>query len=140
MAATVLNRLAAWTGEGGYRTAAERAIRTVAPFVERYPTAFAQWLSAIDFALGDAVEVAIVGEPGDAATQALLEPVATGYRPNQVLAVTADGDSSAVPLLQDRVQVDGKATAYLCRGFACRMPVTDAAALREQLQEPASVA
>jgi uncharacterized protein YyaL (SSP411 family) len=140
MAATVLNRLAAWTGEGGYRTAAERAIRTVAPSVERYPTAFAQWLSAIDFALGDAVEVAIVGEPGDAATQALLEPVATGYRPNQVLAVTADGDSSAVPLLQDRVQVDGKATAYLCRGFACRMPVTDAAALREQLQEPASVA
>ena len=140
MAATVLLRLAAWTGEGAYRTAAERAIRTVAPLVERYPTAFAQWLSAIDFALGDAVEVAIVGEPGDAATQALLEPVATGFRPNQVLAATADPDASAVPLLRDRTAVGGAPTAYLCRGFACRMPVTDAAALREQLQEPASVA
>ena len=139
-AATVLLRLAAWTGEGAYRTAAERAIRTVAPFAERYPTAFAQWLSAIDFALADAVEVAVVGGPGDAATRALLEPVATGFRPNQVLAAAADPAASAVPLLRERTMVGGLPTAYLCRGFSCRMPVTDAAALREQLEEPASVA
>jgi uncharacterized protein YyaL (SSP411 family) len=140
MAATVLLRLAAWTGEGAYRTAAERAIRTVAPFAERYPTAFAQWLSAIDFALADAVEVAVVGGPGDAATRALLEPVAAGFRPNQVLAAAADPGASAVPLLRERTMVGGLPTAYLCRGFTCRMPVTDAAALREQLEEPASVA
>jgi hypothetical protein len=140
MAATVLLRLAAWTGEGRYRTAAERAIRTVAPFAERYPTAFAQWLSAIDFALGDAVEVALVGEPADAATQALLAPVARVFRPNQVLAVTADPAGSAVPLLRDRSMVGGVPTAYVCRGFACRLPVTDVDALRAQLAEPANVA
>ena len=140
MAATVLLRLAAWTGEGAYRTAAERAIRTVAPLAERYPTAFAQWLSAIDFGLADAVEVAVVGGPGDAATRALLEPVATGFRPNQVLAAAADPGASAVPLLRERTMVRGLPTAYLCRGFTCRMPVTDAAALRAQLEEPASVA
>jgi len=81
-----------------------------------------------------------VGGPGDAATRALLEPVATGFRPNQVLAATADPAASAVPLLQERTMVGGLPTAYLCRGFSCRMPVTDAAALREQLEEPASVA
>jgi uncharacterized protein YyaL (SSP411 family) len=140
MAVTVLLRLAAWTGEGRYRTAAERAIRTVAPYAERYPTAFAQWLSAIDFALADAVEVAVVGDPGDAATRLLLEPVTTGFRPNQVLAVAADPAASAVPLLNDRTMIGGVPTAYLCRGFTCRMPVTDAAALRDQLEEPASVA
>ena len=140
MAALVLLRLAAWTGEGRYRTAAERAIRTVAPFAERYPTAFAQWLSAIDFAMSDAVEIAIVGNPQEAATRALLEPVATGYRPNQVLAVAGDPEGSAVPLLHDRVAVGGAATAYVCRGFTCRMPVTDAESLRAQLGEPARVA
>ena len=140
MAALVLLRLAAWTGEGRYRTAAERAIRTVAPFAERYPTAFAQWLSAIDFALSDALEVAIIGDPRDAATRALLEPVATGYRPNQVLAVAADPEVSAIPLLHGRAVVGGAATAYVCRGFACRMPVTDADGLRAQLEEPARVA
>ena len=140
MAVAVLLRLAAWTGEGRYRTAAERAIRTVAPFAERYPTAFAQWLSAIDFGLADVVEVAVVGEPGDAATQALLEPVATGFRPNQVLAVSPDPSATEVPLLRDRSMVGGAPTAYVCRGFTCRMPVTDAATLRAQLEEPASVA
>jgi uncharacterized protein YyaL (SSP411 family) len=140
MAATVLLRLAAWTGEGRYRTAAERAIRTVAPFAERYPTAFAQWLSAIEFALADVVEVAVIGEPGDSATQALLEPVATGFRPNQILSVTADPGTTEVPLLRDRSMVGGVPTAYLCRGFTCRMPVTDAVALRAQLEEPASAA
>jgi uncharacterized protein len=140
MAATVLLRLAAWTGEGRYRTAAERAIRAVAPLVERYPTAFAQWLSAIDFALADAIEVAVVGETDDPATRALLEPVATGFRPNQVLAVATDPAASAIPLLLDRTMVGGVPTAYVCRGFACRMPVTDSAALQEQIREVAGVA
>ena len=69
MATLVLLRLAAWTGEGRYRDAAERALRTVVSFVDRYPTGFAQWLSAMDLALAPVVEVAIVGEPGDPATQ-----------------------------------------------------------------------
>ena len=50
MAATVLLRLAAFTGEGRFRDAAERAIGTVAPFMTRYPTGFAQWLVAASFA------------------------------------------------------------------------------------------
>ncbi len=52
MAATVLLRLAAWTGEARYREAAERAIGTVAPYLVRYPTGFAQWLVAATFADG----------------------------------------------------------------------------------------
>ena len=66
MATTVLLRLAAWTGEGRYREAAERALGTVAPFLARYPTGFAQWLVAASFAASDVVEVAIVGDPADA--------------------------------------------------------------------------
>jgi uncharacterized protein YyaL (SSP411 family) len=66
MATLVLLRLAAFTGEGRYRDAAERAIATVTPFVARYPTAFAQWLQAIDLSLADIAEVAIVGAAGQA--------------------------------------------------------------------------
>ena len=46
MATHVLLRLAALTGEGRYRDAAERAIAAITPFAARYPTAFAQWLQA----------------------------------------------------------------------------------------------
>ena len=76
-----------------------------------------------------------MGDPQDAAIRALLEPVATGYRPNQVLAAAADPARSSVPLLHDRTAVGGVATAYLCRGFTCRMPVTDAEGLQAQLEE-----
>ena len=133
MAARVLLRLAAWTGEGAYRDAAEAAMRPIVPFVERYPTGFAQWLGAIDLALAPVVEVAIVGDLGDASTEALLGEVRTGFRPNQVVAVAADPARSVVPLLADRVAIDGRPTAYVCRDFVCRLPVTDPDALRAAL-------
>jgi uncharacterized protein YyaL (SSP411 family) len=135
MAATVLLRLAAWTGESRYRDAAERAIRTVVPYVARYPTAFAQWLAAMDFAIGDVMEIAVVGDPASPETQALLDPVWRSYRPNQVLAVAADPASSAVPLLHGREMMDERPTAYVCRDFTCRLPVTEPEALRAQLDE-----
>jgi hypothetical protein len=133
MATRVLLRLAAWTGVGAYRDAAERAMRTVVPFVVRYPTGFAQWLGAMDLALARAIEVAIVGAPDDPATAALIAETRRGYRPNQVVSVATDPGASAVPLLADRVAVDGRPTAYVCRGFTCRLPVTDAAALAGEL-------
>jgi uncharacterized protein YyaL (SSP411 family) len=40
---------------------------------------------------------------------------------------------SAVPLLADRPQLDGKATAYVCQNFACTMPVTEPGKLAAQL-------
>jgi uncharacterized protein YyaL (SSP411 family) len=136
MAARVLLRLAAWTGVGAYRGAAEGAMRTVVPFVARYATGFAHWLSAMDLALSPAIEVAIVGSPDDAATDPLLAEVRRGYRPNQVVSVAADPAASAVPLLAERVAIDGRPTAYVCRDFVCRLPVTEAAALAVQLATP----
>ena len=108
MATLVLLRLAAWTGEGRYRDAAERAMRTVTGFVARYPTGFAQWLSAMDLALAPVVEVAIVGDPADPATQALIAETTRGFRPNQVVAVSPEPGTSVVPLLADRIAIDGK--------------------------------
>jgi len=135
MAATVLLRLAAFTGEGRYRDAAERAIGTVASYMTRYPTGFAQWLVAASFAAGDAVEVAVVGDLTDAATRDLLEPAWSIWRPFQVLAAASPqkAATSAVPLLHDRVAVNGRSTTYVCRDFVCSLPVTTQAALEAQL-------
>ncbi len=89
MATTVLLRLAALTGEGRYRDAAERALGTVRPYLDRYPTGFAQWLVAASIATSDVLEVAIVGDPADPATQALLAVTADGWRPNVIVALAA---------------------------------------------------
>ncbi|MBA3235266.1 MAG: thioredoxin domain-containing protein [Chloroflexi bacterium] len=134
-AVAVLLRLEAWTGEGRYRAAATAALRLVVPFVVRYPTGFAQWLSAMDQALAPVIEIAIVGAPDDPATAGLVAETRRGYRPNQVVSVSPDPGASVVPLLADRVAVGGRATAYVCRSFTCRLPVGDPDALRARLHE-----
>ncbi len=100
---------------------------------DRYPSGFAQWLVALDFAHADVVELAIVGAPTDPATGRLLAAARTGYRPDLVVACAADPASSAIPLLEGRTQLAGRPTAFVCRQFACRQPVDVPEALAAQL-------
>jgi len=65
--------------------------------------------------------------------QGLIDVVFGEYRPNQVVAWKQAGAESAIPLLEGREAIESKATAYVCQNFACQMPVTDAGALRTQL-------
>jgi uncharacterized protein YyaL (SSP411 family) len=77
----------------------------------------------------------IVGNTDSAGTQALLNVVRDGCRSFQVVALGVPSTQPfAVPLLQDRGLVDGKAAAYLCRNAACQAPVTEPEALRVQLK------
>jgi uncharacterized protein YyaL (SSP411 family) len=135
MAATVLLKLAALTGESRYSAAAERALSAVQPAAVQYPTAFGQWLTALAFAVSEPREVALVGDPDDAAMQSLLDVVFATHRPFQVVALKRPGEASPVPLLAGREQLQGRATAAVCRTFACRLPVTDPEALKAQLLE-----
>jgi uncharacterized protein YyaL (SSP411 family) len=140
MAATVLLRISALTGEGQYRDAAEGALAPVVAIAAQHPTGFAQWLLAYQLASTPIDEVAIVGDPDDPDTRALIETATRSYRPNQVLAVSATPDESAIPLLHDRGRIDGRPTAYVCRGFACQHPVTEPAHLAAQLDAGAASA
>jgi hypothetical protein len=135
MTATVLLRLAALTGEDRYRVAAERAIGTLGPLLERHPTAFAQWLCALAVAHAPSTEVAIVGEAESVALRALVVAVDRGYHPFRVQASSATPAASSVPLLSGRFALDGRPTAFVCHGFACRLPVTEPEALEALLAE-----
>jgi uncharacterized protein YyaL (SSP411 family) len=136
MATLVLLRLAALTGEARYREAADRAIATVTGFFAHYPSGFANWLSAAQLAVGGIVELAIVGDPFDPATGALLHETREHARQDLVVALAADPSVSVVPLLAGRTAIGDRPTAYVCRQFTCRMPVTDPTALRDQLRAP----
>ncbi|MEJ2013337.1 MAG: hypothetical protein P8X64_14065, partial [Anaerolineales bacterium] len=86
-------------------------------------------LQTLAYALSKPREIAIVGDPEAADTQALLDVVRDGSLPFQVMALGAPDRNTAVPLLRNRGPVDGQAAAYVCRDFACQAPVTDAEAL-----------
>ncbi len=132
MATTLLLRLAALTGEPRYRAAAERALAGVGPYLARYPTSFAQWLCALEVAHRGIVEVAIVRGDADAADP-LVRAASRAYGPFRVLAVTAAGSTSSVPLLRDKFALRGRSTAFVCRDFSCRQPVHEPEALEALL-------
>jgi uncharacterized protein YyaL (SSP411 family) len=120
----------------------EDALRILSAFrvhVERAGVSFSAMLAALDFHLGPPVEIAIVGDPGAADTQALLDAVRRRYLPCAVLAVAVPGETAAlgarIPLLQGRQALGGRATAYVCREMACKLPVHSPQELEAQLAE-----
>jgi uncharacterized protein len=136
-AADVLQRMALLTGEQAYEHAAVSALRLVRDAIAKAPLGFGFALSALDLYVSPAREVAIVGEPDAHDTLALASEVTTKrFVPNHVLAVAAPGDAQArerVPLLREREAQDGRATAYVCERFVCKLPVTDPESLAAQL-------
>ena len=131
MAAGVLLTLSLYTGEGRYWDMAESMVAALAEPMMRYPGAFSHWLCTAALIMAEPREVAIVGDPDAADTRELLDVLRRHYRPAPVAAVGPAND--VVPLLADRPQLPGRATAYVCRRFVCLNPVTQPEALAEQL-------
>lgn len=138
VAADVLLRLAALTGNESYRLHAEHVLSSLSEMMHRMPTGFGRLLCAADFALARVREVALVGDRAAPDMQQMLAVLHQSYQPHLVLAFkppAGEEQPPDLPLLQERTQLDGKATAYVCEGFVCRLPVSSAAALRAQLAE-----
>jgi uncharacterized protein YyaL (SSP411 family) len=136
MAVTALLKLAGFTHDVRYVDITHEALAQMQPMMARYPLGFGQWLQALAYALSKPKEIAIVGDPNSADTQALLSVVRDGYRPFQVVALGAPGGQpSVVPLLQDRGLVNGQATTYMCREFACQASIAKPEKLRAQLNQ-----
>ena len=131
-----LLRLAVMVGEERYQAIALEALRPMADLMQRYPSGFGRYLSALDFHLGPVAEVALVWRPGEErAMGPLLDTVFGRYQPNRVVVGAAEGDAAAagLPLLAERTTVGGRPTAYVCQHYVCQLPVTEPDALARQL-------
>ena len=129
-----LLRLAVVLGETRYEATALAALRPMADLMQRYPSGFGRYLSALDFHLGPVAEIALVWRAGDRAALApLLGTVYGRYQPNRVIVGAEEGAAAGLPLLAERPTVEGQPTAYVCEHYACQLPVTDPAALARQL-------
>jgi len=121
IAAVALLRLHALTGEERWRRATEATVAPLAQAVARSALGLGNLAWALQMLTGTMREVAVSGDRNTDGTQALVRTVQHGFDPLRVLAW---GDPDAVPLLQDRPAVDGRAAAYVCRDFTCERPVT----------------
>ena len=116
----------ALTGLTEYREVAERALSVVATLAGRAPRAVGWGLVASTALLAGPLEVAVVGDPSSPDFAVLRRVALMGTSPGLVVAL-GDGEpeADAVPLLRDRPARAGRATAYVCRAFACEAPTSE---------------
>jgi uncharacterized protein len=134
LAAELFVRLAELTGDDALRRRAAAIVDRLAPAAARYPMAFGHLLSTADLLINGAIEVAIAGAPESAAFRELARVVGARFVPGLVLA---GGQGSSLPLLAGRAPTAGVPAAFVCRNYACELPVTDPTALDDQLAEAA---
>lgn len=144
-AAHALLRLHALTGDERYRDSAANTLQMLQPMMKRYPGGVPSALQAVQLFTRGVAEIALVGDPAE-----YLNVIDSRFRPCMVTAwqgaanpfgatERASADSSepaqreTVPLLEGKSPADGKPTCYVCSGFVCQEPVTEAEALRQTL-------
>ncbi|MCH7859197.1 MAG: thioredoxin domain-containing protein [Candidatus Marinimicrobia bacterium] len=135
VAAMNLLRLGRMTVNPALEERAAALGRAFSSLVNRSPTGFAQLLSAVDFGVGPAYEVVIAGKPGSADTENMLAALRRAYHPNIVVIfhpIKEHGEADIIrlaPFIKTQVSLDGQATAYVCRNYACQRPTTDTAVM-----------
>ncbi|KAF5282492.1 hypothetical protein FQR65_LT14262 [Abscondita terminalis] len=126
-----LLRLAAYLDRQDLRAKAGRTLTAFSEKLSSIPVALPEMTSALLFYHDSPTQVFIAGEREDNNTQALLDVVRSSLLPGRILAL-ADGPTGQAGLLYRRHEslarlhpVHGKSAAYVCRNFACSLPVTE---------------
>jgi uncharacterized protein YyaL (SSP411 family) len=140
---TVFNllRLGHMTGRSGNLTKAERIIKSFSTEVELHPAGHCQLMVALEFALNPNYEVVIVGKPQRKDTMSMLAALGKPFLPEKVVLFRpADHEAAAevtdiAPFTLSMAAKNGRATAYVCREFACKLPTTSIDQMLKNLRQ-----
>ena len=104
------------------------------------PDILPQLVAALDFSLSKPKQIIIAGIPDATDTRRLLRLVHERYIPSKFLMVVdgAEGQrqiSQWLPFVEFMRQKDGKATAYICEDYVCKLPTADPKVVASLLME-----
>ena len=81
-------------------------------------------LCSLDYALGPASEIALLGSLQETGIIEMLHAIRSRYLPNKsVVLVCGEEIREMAPFTKKLAQVEGKTTAYVCTDHVCSLPV-----------------
>ena len=121
----------------------EKAARIGCAFsqnVKQMPSAFAQLMVALDFAVGPSYEVVIAGNSQAEDTRAMLKALGTQFLPNKVVLLNPSEQEfpeigQIAQFTRGQSSIEDKSTAYVCLNYNCKLPTTDISKMLEMLSE-----
>ena len=123
-----LLRLSRLTNEPTFDTKATQMTKTFAQEIEGAPEAYTFFLSGYDFLIGPSYNVILVGEQAHKDTAEMLDALKKHYLPTTTMSLKSPEKSAF-----DYQQIEGKATAYVCRDQMCLPPTNNLALMLKQL-------
>jgi uncharacterized protein YyaL (SSP411 family) len=128
-----LIRLARITADARYETYANKLLRSVADEVSLAPSTATFLLSGLSFQLGPSFEIVLAGDD----VRDLQRAVFATFVPNKIVLQRPAGASPRIaafaPFTQEQQPLGGKATAYVCTNYMCKLPTTDPKKIRAML-------
>jgi uncharacterized protein len=130
IAAMNLLRLSQMTGREEWAQKADRTFIAFSNRIEESPDVLPQMMAALDFSLSKPKQIIIAGAPAASDTRRLLRLIHQRYLPRKFLMVVDGGPgqqniSKWLPFVGSMQRKDGKATAYICQDYVCKLPTAD---------------
>jgi uncharacterized protein len=135
-----LVRLSQMTGRAEWKEKADKTFAAFSTLAQSSPEILPQLMAALDFSLSKPKQIIIAGQPNAPDTRALLRLVHQRYIPNKFLLLADGGPGQRqiatwLRFVDSMRQKDGKATAYICENYVCKLPTNDPAVVARLLDE-----
>ncbi len=133
-----LVRLSRITGEANLEKKAEQVASSFAKRIKAYPSAYTQFLAALDFIIGPSQEIVIVENQNGKSSRSMIEAIHRQFVPNKVLllrsaAQPGDRISALAPFTKD-LRAQGESPAvHICQHQSCQRRITEVDELRKYL-------
>ena len=133
-----LLRLAQFTDRKDFREAAGKTLKLFANQMREQPRSLPQMLVALEYSLSKPKQIIIAGNPDMNDTKGMLREVHQRFIQNKILMIADGGKNQAafvrwLPFLEGVKPIKGKATAYVCINYACKLPTSDLEVLKQIL-------
>ncbi len=132
-----LLRLGRMTANADFEEKAAQICRAFSKMVTQSPSAFTQLMVGLDFAVGPSLEVVIAGDPQAADTLEMLQALRTRFAPNKVVLLRPSDQAAEITRLAEftryQSSLQGRATAYVCRNYQCKLRTTDVSEMLRSL-------
>jgi uncharacterized protein YyaL (SSP411 family) len=138
VAALNLLRLGRITANPSFEESAVMIGRAFSQGVRQSPAGYTQLMLSVDFGIGPSYEVVIAGRTGAEDTEAMVRTLRTHFVPNKVVLFRPGQEESPditrlAEYTKYQTSIDGKATAYVCLNYNCKLPTTDPREMLELL-------
>jgi len=122
-----LLRLGRITADANLEQKASQIGNVFSKSVKRYPAGFTQFMVGLEFGLGPSYEVIIAGDSKAEDTGDMLQSLRRQFVPNKVVLFrsTDEGEGGITEIAEytkNYISKNGKATAYVCLNYECKLP------------------